>query len=156
MMDAERAQVPTAWLIRAGRRGEREEFALEAGVSGGGWDGLPDLTAVPSRHDLETMLRKLSPDWSNHTVGSYVGQLWMLRNHVGVGDLVVMPLRARANREPRFAPAACASQEHSRRNRCNANHQNNFLMICRTPSNPQVNAYLRALLRQLLGSLWGW
>ena len=92
MMD-EQAQVPTAWLVRAGRRGEREEFALELGVSGGGWDGLPDLTEVPSRHDLETMLRKLSPDWSNHTVGIYVGQLWMLRNHVGVGDLVVMPLK---------------------------------------------------------------
>ena len=93
MMGAERGQVPTAWLIRAGRRGEREEFALEIGVSGGGWDGLPDLTEVPSRHDLETMLRTLSPDWSNHTVGNYVGQLWMLRSHVGVGDLVVMPLK---------------------------------------------------------------
>ena len=93
MMGAERGQVPTAWLIRAGRRGEREEFALEIGVSGGGWDGLPDLTGVSSRRDLETMLRTLSPDWSNHTIGIYVGQLWMLRNHVGVGDLVVMPLK---------------------------------------------------------------
>ena len=93
MMGAERDQVPTAWLIRAGRRGEREEFALEIGVSGGGWGRLPDLTEVPSRHDLETMLRKLSPDWSNRTVGIYVGQLWMLRHHVGVTDLVVMPFK---------------------------------------------------------------
>ena len=94
MVNAERAQVPTAWLIRAGRTGEREEFALEIGVSGGGWNTQPDLTAVPSRHGLETILRKLEPDWGNHTVGIYVGQLWMLRNHIDVGDLVVMPLKA--------------------------------------------------------------
>lgn len=91
MVDAQEGHMPTAWLIRAGRRGEREEFALEIGVSGGGWDGLPDLTAVRSRRALEATLRELSPDWSNHTIGAYVAQLWMLRNHVGVGDLVVMP-----------------------------------------------------------------
>lgn len=62
MADAERGQVSTAWLIRAGRRGEREELALQIGVSGGGWSGLPDLTAVSSRHQLEAMLRELSPD----------------------------------------------------------------------------------------------
>ena len=87
------APVPTAWLIRAGRQGEREEFAIENSVCGGGWGGLPNLTAVSSRLDLERILRGLSPDWSNHTVGNYVGQLWMLRNQVRVGDLVVMPLK---------------------------------------------------------------
>ena len=87
------APVPTAWLIRAGRQGEREEFAIENSMCGGGWGGLPNLTAVSSRLDLERILRGLSPDWSNHTVGNYVGQLWMLRNQVRVGDLVVMPLK---------------------------------------------------------------
>ena len=29
MVGAQRGQVPTAWLIRAGRRGEREKLALE-------------------------------------------------------------------------------------------------------------------------------
>ena len=87
------APVPTAWLIRAGRQGEREEFAIENSVCGGGWGGLPNLTAVSSRLDLERILRGLSPDWSNHTVGNYVGQFWMLRNQVRVGDLVVMPLK---------------------------------------------------------------
>ena len=54
--------------------------------------------------------------------------------------------RGRANRESRFAPAVCVSQERSRRNRCDANHSNNFLMSRRTPSSPQVSTYLRALL----------
>ena len=87
--------------VRCRRRGSfgqavgasARRLALQIGVSGGGWNGLPDLTAVSSRHQLEAMLRELSPDWSNHTVGAYVGQLWMLRYHVGVGDLVVMPLK---------------------------------------------------------------
>ena len=35
----------------------------------------------------------LSPDWSKNRVNNYVGQLWMLRKRVRVGDLVVMPLK---------------------------------------------------------------
>jgi len=33
----------SVWLVRAGKNGEREDFALENGVAVIGWDELPDL-----------------------------------------------------------------------------------------------------------------
>ena len=37
MADTNRTEVPTAWLTRAGRRGEREDFVLEHGLAGSGF-----------------------------------------------------------------------------------------------------------------------
>jgi len=36
--------VAGAWVIRSGRYGERDQWALDNGVSGGGWKEVPDLT----------------------------------------------------------------------------------------------------------------
>ena len=82
-----------AWLIRAGKYGERDDFAIENGLSGGGWDAIPDLTAVATRHDVEGIVRNLMPDAKKGTVANYAGQLWMLRGRVRKGDLVVLPLK---------------------------------------------------------------
>ena len=87
------SEVPTAWLIRAGKRGERDDFAIENGLSGGGWDGIPDLTAFTSRDDLEEIVRDSMPDATKGRVANYTGQLWMLRARVRKGDLVVLPLK---------------------------------------------------------------
>lgn len=32
--------VPSAWVVRGGRRGEREQYYLERGLCGGGWDAV--------------------------------------------------------------------------------------------------------------------
>ena len=93
MADTDLTKVPTAWLIRAGKYGERDDFAIENGLSGGGWDGIPDLTDVASRHDLEGIVRDAWPDTKKGAVATYAGQLWMLRGRVGLGDLVVLPLK---------------------------------------------------------------
>ena len=60
MVNAERAQVPTAWPIRAGRTGEREEFALEIGVSGGGWN----TQQISRRYRAVTAWKRSSANWS--------------------------------------------------------------------------------------------
>ena len=91
MADSNRTEVPTAWLIRAGKHGEREDFAIEHGLAFGGWDGLPDLSGVSSRADMEIIVRRLLPDNSKMSVANYVGQLWALRAGVQAGDLVVLP-----------------------------------------------------------------
>ena len=39
----------TAWLIRAGSKGEREDFALETGVAGTGFSEVGDLSMATSR-----------------------------------------------------------------------------------------------------------
>ena len=91
MADTNRTEVPTAWLVRAGKKGEREDFVLEHGLASGGWDDLPDLSGSLSRADLEIILRGLLPGNSKMSVANYVGQLWALRAAVRAGDLVVLP-----------------------------------------------------------------
>jgi restriction system protein len=46
-----------AWVIRSGRFGERDQRALDNGVSGGGWRELPDLTPSPSREDIARLVK---------------------------------------------------------------------------------------------------
>lgn len=41
-----------AWLIRAGRSGEREHWALRNGLSGGGFIEVGDLTHAGTREDV--------------------------------------------------------------------------------------------------------
>jgi restriction system protein len=93
MTDTGLTKVPPAWLIRAGKYGERDDFAIENGLSGGGWDDIPDLTNVVGRHDLEGIVRDAWPDAKKGAVANYAGQLWMLRGRVRSGDLVVLPLK---------------------------------------------------------------
>ena len=38
------------WLVRAGKRGEQEEFALNNRVAVIGWDDLPDLSQIGRAH----------------------------------------------------------------------------------------------------------
>ena len=83
----------TAWLIRAGRDGEREDYNLEHGLASMGWGQLPDLTGVSSRRDIDGMLRRALPDAPDGAIRNYAGQLWSLRSGVRVGDLVVLPLK---------------------------------------------------------------
>ena len=84
---------PAAWLIRAGRSGERESYNLEHGLASMGWGHLLDLRGVSSRHDLEGMIRRVLPDAPDGAVRNHARQLWSLRSAVRVGDLVVLPLK---------------------------------------------------------------
>ena len=48
---------PRAWLIRAGSRGEREDFVLENGIAGVGFENVSDLTAATDRDQVKTIVR---------------------------------------------------------------------------------------------------
>jgi restriction system protein len=41
-----------AWVIRSGRHGERDAWALQSGCSGGGWAEVQDLTGCSTRDDV--------------------------------------------------------------------------------------------------------
>ena len=51
-----------AWLVRAGRLGEREVLALEDNIAVIGWLELPDLAKVDTRESLMTLLQQSYPD----------------------------------------------------------------------------------------------
>ena len=93
--DGQQTDTRTAWLIRAGRNGERYDYNIEHGLAGLGWGQIPDLRSYSSRHDLVAALRLGSPDASGGTISNHAGQLWRLRTELRVDDLVVMPRKGR-------------------------------------------------------------
>jgi len=85
----------SAWMIRAGREGEREEQALREGLAIAGWHELDDITACTTRDELRAEVRETYPDASKAVVANWTGQLWRFREVIAEGDFVVMPLKNR-------------------------------------------------------------
>ncbi|MEI7466524.1 MAG: restriction endonuclease [Burkholderiales bacterium] len=82
-----------AWVIRAGRSGEREDWALANGVAGGGFREIGDLTPYATKDHLAEAVGEAYPGKSKAFVSNFTGQLWSLRKRIEVGDLVVMPMK---------------------------------------------------------------
>jgi restriction system protein len=82
-----------AWLIRAGRAGEREQWALTNGVSGGGFFEVADLTGASSREAVGAVVAAGFPGSADGKIQNFTAQLWALRDRIATGDLVVMPLK---------------------------------------------------------------
>lgn len=83
----------TAWVIRAGRHGERDQWALSNGCSGGGWKELPDLTPYTTRKQIAEVTAASFPGAPQGRLATYAAQLWALRCRIQPGDLLVMPLK---------------------------------------------------------------
>lgn len=84
------------WLVRAGRSGEREDFALENSVAVIGWDELPDLSGVSSREDVLQLLAEAHPEDNPKRLLNWAAQVWMFVGRIQPGDLVVLPLKHRS------------------------------------------------------------
>ncbi len=80
------------WLVRAGRRGEQEQIALDNNIIAVGWNDLPDLSGIKSREALAKLYREVCPDASANKVANHVGQVWAFLRRIKVGDLAVLPL----------------------------------------------------------------
>ena len=87
------AEEPAAWVVRTGRHGERDNWALDNGLAGGGWDAWPDLTSVQSRDQMTKLVEQVVGADSANLVANYTGQLWALRQRIHPGDLMVLPLK---------------------------------------------------------------
>lgn len=83
----------TAWVIRAGSYGEREQWALDNGVSGGGWREIDHEIACATRADLDALMRAVYGDLSARAIANYSGQVWRLTHEMKPGDILVMPLK---------------------------------------------------------------
>ena len=84
------------WMVRAGRIGEREEFALENNVAVIGWDELPDLTPIQSKEQLKTLMLQTYSDAKPAMIWNYAGQVWAFKDSIQKGALVVLPLKTRS------------------------------------------------------------
>lgn len=83
----------TAWVIRSGRYGERDEWAIENSFSGGGWREVPDLTGAASRADIESIVDDVYAQDSPGARTNATSQLWALRGRIAAGDLMAMPMK---------------------------------------------------------------
>lgn len=82
-----------AWVIRAGRRGERDAWALENGFSGGGWKEVPDLTSCSTKEQVAEVVSAAYAGGAAGKIANFVGQTWALRSRIQPGDLMVLPLK---------------------------------------------------------------
>ncbi|MGW5238639.1 restriction endonuclease [Monashia sp. NPDC004114] len=83
----------TAWIVRAGRTGEREEWALQHGVAGGGFSELVDLTQLTTRDAIKAAVVSALPTATSGRQYNIAGQSWALRHGIAAGDLIVMPMK---------------------------------------------------------------
>lgn len=86
-------RVTKAWVIRAGRNGERDQWALDNGYSGGGWREWPDLTPYTTREQIAKVTAATLLGAPQGRLNTAAGQLWALRSRIAPGDLLVMPLK---------------------------------------------------------------
>ncbi|MCU1295637.1 MAG: hypothetical protein JWP08_4487 [Bryobacterales bacterium] len=82
-----------AWLVRAGRRGEQEQIALDTGQAAVGWPSVGDLSNCRSRDDVLEVLVESTPEASDRTLANHASQLWAFVAKMQIGDLVVLPLK---------------------------------------------------------------
>ena len=52
---------PRAWLIRAGRAGERDQFALDSGLASGGFDEVADMSSATTREMVGSLVKAAYP-----------------------------------------------------------------------------------------------
>ncbi len=111
----------TLWLVRAGRFGEREQFAVENNLAILGWEELPDLSKVQTREELADLLSDYYPDKQKKTLINWESQLWPFVNSMQIGELVAMPLKHRAiikfgyvTGEYKYEPANPSGFKHTR------------------------------------------
>lgn len=81
------------WMVRGGRAGERESWALENQVSGGGFREVGDLSKCQSRDDVYEVVSAAMPERKVAANRNFSAQLWALRGRIQEGDIVVMPLK---------------------------------------------------------------
>ncbi|MDI9430651.1 MAG: restriction endonuclease [Planctomycetota bacterium] len=83
------------WLVRAGLKGEQEDWAIEHGRAVIGWSEMKDLSDYSTPDTLLAGLRAAYPEASAGRLRNWRGQLWAFARRIEPGDLVVLPLRGR-------------------------------------------------------------
>jgi restriction system protein len=83
----------TAWMVRAGKSGEREQWALERGVTGAGFGAVANLTDAGTRGQVHEAIAAAYPQDKPTAIRNFAAQMWALRDRMAKDDLLVMPLK---------------------------------------------------------------
>ena len=85
----------SAWVVRAGQRGENEHWNVEHGRVSVGWPEVGDLSSATSREDVRRRVEEAYPGDGAARWANYTGQLWAFRDSIRSGDLVILPLKTK-------------------------------------------------------------
>jgi restriction system protein len=84
------------WLVRAGKHGEHEARFLGENRIYLTWDGLShDLSTLPDRGALDTVLAQTYTDAKVATLRNYAGQIWAFSQRMKNGDWAVVPSKSK-------------------------------------------------------------
>ena len=86
------------WVLRAGSHGEREKRALESNLGIPGMDYGPAVNKQNTLDSIKASMVREHPDLKAQTSTSYASQLNRFKNHMQVGDLVLMPSKLHRGR----------------------------------------------------------
>lgn len=84
-------------MVRGGRYGEKEDFAINEGYVVIGWDELPALTTVKDKEDLRHFFNQVYPNITKNGLNNELGQVWRFLHEIKIGDFVAMPLKKQAS-----------------------------------------------------------
>ncbi|GAA0207800.1 restriction endonuclease [Glutamicibacter creatinolyticus] len=84
-----------AWVIRAGARGEHEQWNIDHQRATVGWSEIGDISGCTSKSELHDLLAKTSPGDPDKRVANFASQLWALLNSITIGDLIILPSKIR-------------------------------------------------------------
>lgn len=98
----------TAWIVRAGKDGQRDDWALQGDQAGGGFNEVPDLTGIHDRQQLKVVVSAAYQGSTAGKISNFVGQLWALSNVIKPGDVIVLPLKT----TKQIAIGVCTSGYH--------------------------------------------
>ncbi|MDH5763358.1 MAG: restriction endonuclease [Nitrospinota bacterium] len=84
------------WLIRAGKSGEDESFALQNGVAVVGWREFPDASKISSKEEMRANHEEVLSHLSSNAITNHAAQFWAFTNRIQKGDIAVLPLKTRS------------------------------------------------------------
>lgn len=96
------------WVIRAGRMGENEEFALNSGVYSIGFSQERGVADFSDYESLRDYIHEQGDDWSLQQAASQASQLWHFANDMQVGEMIVLP-----RRQPRVIAVGTIAGDYS-------------------------------------------
>jgi len=83
----------TAWLVRGGKAGERDQWALDTGVAGIGFHDVPDMSDITSWDDMKTFAATHIAGVTVQGATNYAAQLWAFIEKIVIGDTIVLPIK---------------------------------------------------------------
>ncbi len=82
---------PKVYLVRGGRSGEDEEYAIQNSLAIVGFHEIPSLKDVTDRDAMLQQVKSSYPDAASGRAANFTGQLWCFVSSIQERDLVVLP-----------------------------------------------------------------